>query len=102
MPPCASIWPLVLGIAGGEACQRHATSLLHGRAAGVPAHCLENQRDAALRADLALVLGIVQGEVCQRQATPLLHVRSVGVPAHWREHGIDAHNVIGIAGGPSA
>jgi hypothetical protein len=55
---------------------------LHVRAAGVPAHCLEKQLDAALRADLdaalcpdlALVLGIAIGEVCQPQATSLLQL----------------------------
>jgi hypothetical protein len=78
---------LVLGIAAGEACQRQATPLLQLRAAGVPAHCLENQLDAALRADL----GLAGGDACQRLAKPLLQLRAAGVPAHLLEHGIDAH-----------
>jgi hypothetical protein len=78
----------------------------------VPAHCLENQLDAALRPDLALVLGVAPGEVCQRLATShyghfpvvrkcvqvMVQLRAAGVPTHFLEHGIDSH-VLGIAGG---
>jgi len=88
---------------------------------GVPAHCLENQLDAALRADLALVwtrnmgiahfrehgidahVGLAMPAHCnprhgQRIAIPLLQLRAAGVPANFREHGIDSH-VLGISGG---